>query len=121
MISSSLYYALHSMLKHPCIVPLLGCIHARHHEYTLLQPLIPGGTLEKALSCLDWLTWGAYCRLMLDVALAMQYLHSFRENGISKPIIHVDLHANNILINSKDPAEFTPMGLVSGINSTFRR
>jgi len=81
-------------LNNPHIVRLYGSI-ATDNSFFILMEYVPLGSLKSAI---DKYTFSAYmrCRLMMDVANGMEYLHS-------QGIIHRDLKPENVLVASLDP------------------
>eukprot|EP00850_Spirogloea_muscicola_P012628 SM000082S22870 [mRNA] locus=s82:437577:442442:+ [translate_table: standard] len=74
-------------LKHPAIVPLMGCCPA---EGCLMYKAVQGGSLQEHLRALDWrkrLTIGA------EIAEALAYLHSR-----SPPVLHQKLKPSSVLL-----------------------
>eukprot|EP00850_Spirogloea_muscicola_P009962 SM000057S18392 [mRNA] locus=s57:327773:332670:- [translate_table: standard] len=74
-------------LKHPAIVPLIGCCPA---EGCLVYEAVQGGSLQEHLRALDWrtrLTIGA------EIAEALAYLHSR-----SPPVLHQKLKPSTVLL-----------------------
>ncbi|EJD38573.1 kinase-like protein, partial [Auricularia subglabra TFB-10046 SS5] len=87
---------------HPHILP---CLHVFEMDICLyiITPWIPNGTLGKFIAKnpgTDRL------QLLYEVALAVQFLHEMQT-----PIIHGDIHVENVLISQTGPALLTDFGL----------
>jgi len=109
------------MLNHPNIVSMIGFSRGPDSSNIIVQPYMKYGSLKSVLYTPnpsvpeDWLTYGVLCRIGLDVAKSLNYLHNFKKNGVKKTLIHQDIKSSNILINCLDPSDPRPMALVSGV------
>eukprot|EP01043_Picozoa_sp_COSAG02_P016687 COSAG02_NODE_739_length_17830_cov_14.978174_11_plen_879_part_00 len=96
-------------LLHPNLVQMLG--YATEPVLVIIQELMAGGSLDKQLYVEHWrpnviqLYKGA-----LDVAQAMEHLHTHFERGakgrdskVTLPVIHRDLKSPNILLDRSPP------------------
>jgi LIM domain kinase 1 len=78
-------------LRHPNIVQLLGLCKDDTGIYIVTE-FIPGGDLRSKLKDSDLeLSWHLRVKIAIDVAYAMNYLHS-------KKMIHRDLKSQNLLV-----------------------
>ena len=99
-------------LRHRNLVSLRGyCLEG--NERVLVYEFMPLGTLSQHL--FDWeklelepLTWGARVSIALDVARAVEYLHSLAHQSF----IHRDLKPSNILLGEGFRAKVSDFGLV---------
>ncbi|KAI5068991.1 hypothetical protein GOP47_0015292 [Adiantum capillus-veneris] len=82
-------------LRHPNLVPVIGCL-SRGAQHLLLLPFIQRGSLHDILRmCPHLLDWQRTLHVVHGVAAALAYLH-----GICKPpVVHGDLKPSNILID----------------------
>lgn len=92
---------------HPRIVPLLG-VALKSQLVLLAMEVMRGGSLRLALQQPEWqarLRWGDRgCQVALDVAEALDFLHS-------KQVIHSDLKAANVLLSHDGRACLADLGL----------
>jgi serine/threonine protein kinase len=93
-----------SAVKHPSILPIYGITKSRDGTPAIVMPYVEKGTLFDVLhnGKLDSATydWKLYLKIASDVARALEYLHTFKMNGVKQPIIHSDLKTANLLINN---------------------
>lgn len=94
-------------VKHPNILPIIGI--TKPPNVAVIMPVMEQGSLFDALhgsgqSKLDLAkyTWQLFFKVADDVARAVEYLHSFRMNGVKQPIIHSDLKSANLLVRQLD-------------------
>lgn len=91
-------------LRHPNIVRLIGYSHD-HDQGVLILEYIPNGTLHDKLhpaqiSSSPPLPWPRRMSILFQIATAVDYLH----NGSDLQIIHGDITASNVLLDSNlDP------------------
>ncbi|KAF8737311.1 hypothetical protein AX14_013087 [Amanita brunnescens Koide BX004] len=96
-------------ISHRFILPLLGIYEEKSFK-CLVSPFMSNGTLsqwrtEKRPDIVE------IHRVMLEVAEAVQYLHS-------EGIVHGDLHGNNILLNSDFHCQIIDFGLTRQSDAT---
>ncbi|KAF7804147.1 putative L-type lectin-domain containing receptor kinase S.5 [Senna tora] len=98
-------------LHHKNLVKLIGwCYESR--ELLLVYEFMPNGSLDKYLydgSIL--LSWGSRHSAIYGVAQALDYLH----NGCEKKVLHRDIKASNILLDSDFTAKLGDFGLARAI------
>ncbi|KAF7822240.1 phytosulfokine receptor 2 [Senna tora] len=116
-------------LRHPNIVTILG-YWAGGSERILVYEFIERGNLDQWLhdhsssSGLDDndddasmvrlpLTWGVRVKIIRGVANGLRYLHE-----LEKPIIHRDIKASNVLLDSEFEAQIADFGLARRIDSS---
>ncbi|KAF6159976.1 hypothetical protein GIB67_033060 [Kingdonia uniflora] len=96
-----------TQLNHPNVVKLIGyCLEG--NERILVYEYMPRGSLE---ACLmkeggPGLSWSRRIRIAIGAAKGLAYLHKAR-----KPVIHRDLKASNILLDSEDNPKLSDFGL----------
>ncbi|KAL5702487.1 non-specific serine/threonine protein kinase [Ranunculus cassubicifolius] len=102
-------------LKHRHIVKLYGfCSHARHPF--LVYEYLERGSLANALSNVkeaSHLDWIRRIKIITSVADALSYMH----HGCSPPLIHRDISANNVLLDSEYDAYVADFGIARSLNS----
>eukprot|EP01125_Pyxidicula_operculata_P017251 TRINITY_DN603_c0_g1_i1.p1 TRINITY_DN603_c0_g1~~TRINITY_DN603_c0_g1_i1.p1 ORF type:complete len:2599 (-),score=583.24 TRINITY_DN603_c0_g1_i1:6794-14590(-) len=80
---------IHSYLKHPCILTLLGiCVE----PMCLVMEMMTGGSVEHLLQSSNYLDWPTVISISIDVCRAIQHINSLK-------IIHRDIKSPNILLN----------------------
>lgn len=96
-------------LQNEHILPVLG--HVRGHGYlpSLVFPWMENGSLTNFLRERQTLERGERYRLLLDIALALQYLHVIA-------VVHGDLTGDNILVDWQGRAFVTGVGLSKRLN-----
>ncbi|KAJ7459289.1 kinase-like domain-containing protein, partial [Mycena latifolia] len=98
-------------LQHPYIVPLLGIDHETFpSSFCMVSPWMKNGTVLKYLRDRGR---GDIRRLLLEIAQALEYLHS-------KNIVHGDLRGANVLISDEGSACLTDFGLATSISDVDR-
>ncbi|ONK71333.1 uncharacterized protein A4U43_C04F7400 [Asparagus officinalis] len=114
-----------SKVRHRNLVSLLG-FSADGSEKLLVYEYMPKGALSKHLfhwkeANVDPLSWKRRLNIALDVARAMEYLHSLAHQSF----IHRDLKSSNILLDDDYRAKVSDFGLVKlapdGKNSVATR
>lgn len=114
-------------LRHPNIVKILG-YWASGAERMLVYEFIERGNLDQWLhdlttsSSLGYddvpmvrvlLSWEMRLKIIRGVANGLQYLH-----GLDKPIIHRDIKASNVLLDSDFEAHIADFGLARRIDTS---
>ncbi len=102
-----------SQMRHPNIVQFLG-VHFERGVYapTLVMEYLP----MNLTTCIDQygtLPGGISYSILHDVALGLCYLHNH-----APPIIHRDLSANNVLLDSSLKAKISDLGVARILNLT---
>ncbi|KAG0483543.1 hypothetical protein HPP92_011627 [Vanilla planifolia] len=102
-----------SKVRHRNLVSLLG-YSVEGNEKLLVYEYMPQGALSRHLFRwkefgLNPLTWERRLNIALDVARAMEYLHSLAQ---SQGFIHRDLKSSNILLDDEFRAKVSDFGLV---------
>ena len=102
-----------SQVRHPNIVQFLGVHFERGvHAPTLVMEFLP----MNLTTCIDQygiLPKGIHYSILHDVALGLCYLHNH-----APPIIHRDLSANNVLLDSSMKAKISDLGVARILNLT---
>ncbi|KAK7357186.1 hypothetical protein VNO80_16469 [Phaseolus coccineus] len=105
-----------SKLNHPNIVRILG-YWASGPERLLVYEFIEKGNLDQWLHEPDPsrtpLSWETRVNIIRGVAHGLSYLHE-----LEKPVIHRDIKASNILLDSKFHAHIADFGLARRIDKT---
>lgn len=101
-----------SKVRHRNLVSLLG-FSAEGNERLLVYEYMPKGALSRHLFHwkelgIDPLSWKRRLNISLDVARAMEYLHSLAHQSF----IHRDLKSSNILLDDDYRAKVSDFGLV---------
>ncbi|CAN0879099.1 Probable L-type lectin-domain containing receptor kinase S.5 [Linum grandiflorum] len=101
-------------LRHKNLVKLIGWARERC-EYLLVYEYMPNGSLDKFIfapgSSSSMLTWGTRLKIITGVALALEYLH----NGCERKVLHRDIKASNVMLDSKFDARLGDFGLARTI------
>ncbi|KAI9200521.1 hypothetical protein LWI28_009397 [Acer negundo] len=115
-------------LRHPNIVKILGyCVSDM--DRVLIYEFIEKGSLDqwlhdtspesgdvdgsKQLNCRQPLSWETRLKVIWGVANGLEYLHC-----LDKPIIHRDIKASNVLLDSEFEAHIADFGLARRIESS---
>ncbi|CAB9522115.1 activated protein kinase catalytic subunit alpha-1 [Seminavis robusta] len=99
-----------SRLRHPCITTVMGAVISSAHEPMLVMEYMEYGSLYDILRNETMYAGGEIIlQIVRDIAQGLRYLHSSRP-----PILHGDLKAKNILIDSRFRAKVADFGLSSG-------
>ncbi|KAL9666537.1 hypothetical protein QQ045_000871 [Rhodiola kirilowii] len=102
-------------LRNPNIVKILGYC-ASGQDRALIYEFIERGSLDQWLhdtlsfEAEEWLGWEARVNVIRGVANGLAYLH-----GLEKPIIHRDIKASNVLLDSSFHAHIADFGLARRI------
>ncbi|XP_047045180.1 probable LRR receptor-like protein kinase At1g51890 [Lolium rigidum] len=103
-------------IHHMNLVSMVG--YCMDGEYmALIYEYMPEGTLQEHIEGSNrngaCLSWPQRLRIALESAQGLEYLHK----GCNPPIIHRDVKATNILLNSKLEARIADFGLSKAFNS----
>lgn len=106
-------------LNHRNLVKLIGWCYERR-ELLLVYEYMPNGSLDKFIFCDDHkpasmedlrLNWEQRLNIIQRVAQALEYLH----NGCQKRVLHRDIKASNIMLDSEFNAKLGDFGLARTI------
>uniref|UniRef100_A0A2N9F2T7 Protein kinase domain-containing protein n=1 Tax=Fagus sylvatica TaxID=28930 RepID=A0A2N9F2T7_FAGSY len=104
-----------SKLHHPNIVKILGyCMSGSVR--LLIYEFMQKGSLDQWLRQEQdaySLSWGTRIQIIKDVANGLSFLH-----GLEKPIIHRDIKASNVLLDSDFQAHIADFGLARQIDNS---
>uniref|UniRef100_A0A1J3JTN8 non-specific serine/threonine protein kinase n=1 Tax=Noccaea caerulescens TaxID=107243 RepID=A0A1J3JTN8_NOCCA len=104
-------------LNHRNLVKLLGWCYERK-EYLLVYDYMPNGSLDKYLFLQDRsrsnLTWETRKSIIIGLSQAVEYLH----NGCDKRILHRDIKASNVMLDSDFNAKLGDFGLARMIQES---
>ncbi|KAL6336913.1 hypothetical protein AAG906_036227 [Vitis piasezkii] len=109
-----------SNLHHRNLVKLLGWCHERD-ELLLVYEFMPNKSLDKLIFCNQnhgaetnpvTLNWERRHAVIYGVAQALDYLH----NGCEKRVLHRDIKASNVMLDSEFNARLGDFGLARTIN-----
>ncbi|XP_031254709.1 receptor kinase-like protein Xa21 [Pistacia vera] len=96
-----------SRIRHRNLVKIITCCSS-HDFKALVLEYMPNGSLEKCLYSNDnVLDISQRLTIMIDIALALEYLHF----GYSTPIIHCDLKPSNVLLDENMVAHLSDFGI----------
>ncbi|PHT49755.1 hypothetical protein CQW23_09502 [Capsicum baccatum] len=102
-------------LRHKHLVKLLGWSH-KHGKLLLVYEYMPNGSLDKHLFSgpdKEPLSWCVRYNIVSGVASALHYLH----NEYEQKVVHRDLKANNIMLDSNFNARLGDFGLARAIDN----
>ncbi|GMJ02294.1 L-type lectin receptor kinase S.5 [Hibiscus trionum] len=105
-------------LNHKNLVKLIGWCYERR-ELLLVYEYMPNGSLDKFIFCNEkasreecsTLNWEQRLTIIQGVAQALDYLH----NGCQKRVLHRDIKASNIMLDSEYVAKLGDFGLARTI------
>ncbi|KAM7269174.1 hypothetical protein ACFE04_024671 [Oxalis oulophora] len=96
-----------SGLNHPNIVKLVGFCNEGHHRLLVYEYMIRGSLEAHLLKEGNHsLTWCRRIQIALGAAQALHYLHN-----CSRPVIHRDLKASNVLLDADFKPKISDFGL----------
>ncbi|CAI0406640.1 unnamed protein product [Linum tenue] len=102
-------------LHHKNLVKLIGWAH-EGQEYLLVYEYMPNGSLDKLIfdddeSSSSSIRWETRLNIVSGVARALEYLHT----GCEKRVLHRDIKASNIMLDSEFNAKLGDFGLARTI------
>ncbi|TVU20528.1 hypothetical protein EJB05_36741, partial [Eragrostis curvula] len=102
-------------IHHKNLVSMIG--YCKDGEYlALVYEYMPEGTLQEHIAGNSrngiLLTWRQRLKIALESAQGLEYLH----RGCNPPLVHRDVKATNILLNSKLEAKIADFGLSKAFN-----
>jgi len=96
-----------SKLRHPCITTVMGAVIDKKHEPMLIMEYMDHGSLYDLLHNDSMVVEGEIVLPILrDIAQGVRFLHA-----ASPQVIHGDLKAQNVLVDSKFRAKVADFGL----------
>ncbi|XP_049401648.1 probable L-type lectin-domain containing receptor kinase S.5 [Solanum stenotomum] len=98
-------------LHHKNLVKLIGWCY-ESNELLVVYEFMPNGSLDKLISCEEngkglSLNWEIRHGIICGIAQALDYLH----NGCQKRVLHRDIKASNIMLDSELNAQLGDFGL----------
>lgn len=98
-----------SRLRHPCITTVMGAVFTRGCEPMMVMEFMDNGSLYDLLRNETLFTGGEIIiQIVRDVAQGLRFLHASKP-----PILHGDMKAKNILIDSRFRAKVADFGLAT--------
>ncbi|GMY31328.1 putative serine/threonine-protein kinase [Fagus crenata] len=104
-----------SKLRHPNIVNILGYCMSDPDRF-LIYEFMQKGSLDRWLQReqnVSSISWGTRIQIVKGVANGLSFLH-----GLEKPIIHRDIKASNVLLDSDFQAHIADFGLARQIDNS---
>ncbi|TVU34177.1 hypothetical protein EJB05_16007, partial [Eragrostis curvula] len=105
-------------LQHSNLVRLIGCC-MQHKEKILVYEYMPNRSLDDVFSDVTrWasLTWAMRQNIVAGIAQGLLYLHNYSQP--EKCIVHRDLKASNILLDSQMNPKISDFGIARMFNSS---
>lgn len=102
-------------LRHRHLVKLLGWCH-KYGKLLLVYEYMPNGSLDKHLFVgpdVEVLGWNVRYKIISGVGSALQYLH----NEYDQRVVHRDLKASNIMLDSQFNARLGDFGLARALDN----
>ena len=94
-------------IQHRCLNSVISCCSNEEFKALVLE-YMPNGSLEKWLYSHNYfLNFMERLSIMVDVALALEYLHG----GYSTPIVHSDFKPSNVLLDEDMVAHVSDFGI----------
>ncbi|XWS43244.1 hypothetical protein CRYUN_Cryun16bG0086200 [Craigia yunnanensis] len=110
-------------LNHKNLVKLIGWCYEKR-ELLLVYEYMPNGSLDKFIFCDEkatmeelTLSWEQRLTIIQGVAQALEYLH----NGCQKRVLHRDIKASNIMLDSEFNARLGDFGLARTIQEKEKK
>ncbi|KAJ4746522.1 Leucine-rich repeat protein kinase family protein [Rhynchospora pubera] len=103
-------------IRHPNLVPLRALYVGPRGEKLFVHPFYAAGTLARFLreGVDETQKWDITCKISIGIARGLDHLH----NGLPKLVIHGNLKANNILLDSNFQPRLADFGLHLLLNQT---
>lgn len=97
-----------SKLRHPCITTVMGAVISRWEEPLLVMEYMDHGSLSDLLNneTIGILEGHTLLPILRDISQGLRFLHA-----ANPQVIHGDLKAQNILVDSKFRAKVADFGL----------
>jgi guanylate cyclase len=96
-----------SKLRHPCITTVMGAVIAKKHDPMLVMEYMDHGSLHDLLHNLTLrLDGDLVLPILRDIAQGLRFLHAAHPQ-----VVHGDLKAANVLVDSKFRAKVADFGL----------
>ncbi|TVU34176.1 hypothetical protein EJB05_16006, partial [Eragrostis curvula] len=105
-------------LRHLNLVKLIGCC-IQHNENILVYEFMPNRSLDDVFSDIaKWasLTWSKRQNVINGIAQGLLYIHNYSQS--EKCIVHRDLKASNILLDSEMNPKISDFGIARMFNSS---
>eukprot|EP00079_Xenopus_tropicalis_P009924 XP_002934332.2 PREDICTED: receptor-interacting serine/threonine-protein kinase 3 [Xenopus tropicalis] len=100
----------------PYVITLYGIVKETDMCRGIVMEYMENGCLDKLISCYKPIPWALKFRIIHQVALGMNWLHS-----LCPPLLHLDLKPKNVLLNPEMNVKITDFGLSRFIRTTSTR